>query len=133
VVFTTSDVATNQSLHLWDVASGSVRTIVAAKGRLNGGRDGRYGCAVSARSAICVAAAANSAPRLVRVSLASGAVATLADPNRALRRPGRLTFEALTWTDKAGHAFNGQLMLPRQATSPVPLFVTYYVCDGYLR
>jgi dipeptidyl aminopeptidase/acylaminoacyl peptidase len=67
-------------------------------------------------------------------ALDTGASTVLAEPNRGLaRRPA--TVEALTWRDKAGHLFTGQLIRPSATapTQPWPLFVTYYRCGGFLR
>lgn len=133
IVFTTSDGDGNDDLNLWDVGSGAVRTIAAGLGLLNGGRDSGLGCAASRDAVVCVAAAANEPPRLMRFDLASGQATVLADPNATLRRAGEPEFAALAWHDAQGTAFNGQLLLPHDRPAKVPLFVTYYVCDGYLR
>ena len=133
VIFTTSDAATNQSLRLWNIATGTVQTLITAEGRLNGGRDDSHGCAVGSRVLVCIAAAANTPPHLVAIDLATRQTRTLADPNAGLIRPGPPQFEPLSWADRAGHRFTGQLMVPLGQRNPVPLFVTYYACDGYLR
>ena len=133
IVFTTSDGDGNDDLNLWDVGSGAARTIAHAEGVLNGGRDSGRGCAASRDAVICVAAAANEPPRLVRFDLVSGRARVLADPNAVLRRAGEPDFASLRWRDAQGTAFSGQLLLPFYRPGRVPLFVTYYVCDGYLR
>ena len=133
VVFTTSDPTTNQALAIWDVATNKVRPLVAATGRLNGGSDDRQGCAVGAKAIVCVAAAADVPPHLVAIDIASGRMQVIADPNAGLARPGLPRFAPFRWSDGAGHEFTGQLMLPPDRHGPAPLFVTYYVCDGYLR
>ena len=133
LVFATTDGSGNDALHLWDIASGNVRTIMEGKGLLNGGRDGTLGCAVTTDAAICVSAAANVPPRLVRIDLATGLLTVLADPNSGLIHPGVPQFAPLHWADVNGVAFTGQLMLPADHATSVPLFLTYYVCDGFLR
>lgn len=133
VLFGVSDLATNQTLYLWNVADGQVRRIGGGVGRFNGGRDDRRGCAVSASAAFCVAASANSPPRLVRIDLDTGETKTLASPNAALERADAPRFEQMNWADPSGRRFTGQLMLPPGSPRAAPLFVTYYVCDGYLR
>lgn len=132
VVFLSSDREGGQVFHLWAPGDGKVRRIAGGAGRWGGGRD-RAGCAVDADAIYCVAADANEPPRLVRVALSSGRVTTLADPNRVLARPGTLQFEAMHWSGPSGQAFTGQLMLPAGEQAGLPLFVTYYLCDGYLR
>lgn len=132
VVFSSSDREGRQVFYLWTPGDGKVRRIARGAGRWNGGRDGA-GCAVDADAIYCVAADANAPPRLVRIALSSGRATTLADPNRVLTRPGTLQFEAMRWSGPSGQAFIGQLMLPTGQQTGLPLFVTYYLCDGYLR
>lgn len=132
ILFSTTDRAAAQSLHLWDVTQGTVRRIVDGVGRWKGGRDER-GCTVDDAAAYCVAADANRPPRLVRIDLVTGRVAILADPNRTLVKDSFLQFQPLEWTGLAGQRFAGQLLLPRARGGRLALFVTYYLCDGYLR
>lgn len=132
VVFVSTDVSAGQAFQLWIPGTGKVRRIAANAGRWNGGRD-EAGCAVDTAALYCVAADANQPPHLVRIALATGKVATLADPNRELVRPGTLRFEPMQWTGPSGQRFTGQLMLPAGGQRGRPLFVTYYLCDGYLR
>lgn len=133
ILFAVSDLATNQTLYLWDVADGRVRRVGGGVGRFNGGRDDRRGCAVNASAAFCVAASANMPPRLVRIDLETGETKALASPNAALEQLDAPKFQQMHWTDPDGRGFNGQLLLPAGKPRGVPLFVTYYVCDGYLR
>ncbi len=132
ILFVTATAGGGQTFHLWSPESGKVRTIAGTSGRWTGGRD-EAGCAVGGEAVYCIAADANSPPRLVRVALAGGKVTTLADPNRALVESGALRFEPIRWAGPSGRAFAGQLMLPAGARRALPLFVTYYLCDGYLR
>jgi dienelactone hydrolase/WD40 repeat protein len=133
LVFATTDGSGNQALHLWDLASGNVDTVIEGKGLLNGGRDGTLGCAITADGAVCVSAAANVPPRLVRIDLDTGRLTVLADPNAGLIPPDAPRFEPLRWVDPKGVVFTGQMLMPADRSGPVPLFVTYYVCDGFLR
>ncbi len=131
--FVTTDIAAEQTLHLWSIDTGKVRRVGGGIGRWNGGRDERKSCSVTLRAAFCVVASADAPPRLVRIDLATGALTTLAAPNSALERPDSLKFAVFDWTAPGGQRFTGKLMLPSRQAAPVPLFVTYYVCDGYLR
>jgi len=132
ILLVTTSPATDQTLYLWTPASGAVRRIGGGEGRWNGGRDERA-CTVTDAAAYCIAAAANEPPRLVRIDLASSRPTTLADPNHALAQPGALRFEPIKWAAPSGQHFTGQLLLPAGDRRGLPLFVTYYLCDGYLR
>lgn len=132
LIFETRDGNGNSNLYRWDLGSGAVTTLASGQGMLNGGRDESEGCAIGARAMVCVAAAADVPPRLVAIDLDTGNLHTLAEPNRALAEPG-LHFRPIEWHDGAGRRFTGQLLRPAGATRPVPLFVTYYSCSGYLR
>ena len=133
ILFAVSDLATNQTLYLWDLATDTVQRVGGGIGRFNGGRDERRGCAASAIAAFCVAASANEPPRLVRIDFETGATTILASPNKRLQGAGELRFEQIDWRDQVGRTFTGQLMLPPGKPRRTPLFVTYYVCEGYLR
>lgn len=132
VVFVTTDIAAGQALHFWTPGDGKVRQVAESGGRWNGGRD-QAGCAVDAEAIYCIASDADMPPRLVRLAISTGKVATLADPNPSLARPGTPRFEPMRWTGPSGQTFTGQLMLPAGSRQGLPLFVTYYLCDGYLR
>jgi dipeptidyl aminopeptidase/acylaminoacyl peptidase len=132
VLFSTTD-GVDTRLHLWDVRSGKVRDIATPGGTLNGGRESGLGCAVADLAIACVAADANTPPRLVAITIATGRRKVLANPNAGLIGAEQPRFEALRWTTKRGVAFTGQLLLPVDRSHRVPLFMTYYVCDGFLR
>lgn len=132
ILFVTTSPATDQTLYLWTPASGAVRRIGGGEGRWNGGRDERA-CTVTDAAAYCIAAGANDPPRLIRIDLARGGAKMLADPNHALVRPDALRFEPMAWTAPSGQRFTGQLLLPAGNRRNLPLFVTYYLCEGYLR
>src|SRR5690606_15593434 len=57
----------------------------------------------------------------------------LFDPNPVLRQEEMPRVEQLTWTLEDGRQATGTLLLPRNLGGPAPLFVTYYICPGYLR
>ena len=132
LIFETRDGNGNSNLYRWDVGSGAITMLASGPGLLNGGRDESEGCAIGARTMVCVAAAADAPPRLVAIDLDTGTMRTLVEPNRALAGPD-LRFRPLEWDDGAGRRFTGQLLRPVGATGPFPLFVTYYSCSGYLR
>lgn len=132
LVFETRDGSGNSNLYRWDVGSGAVATLASGQGMLNGGRDESEGCAVGMYTMVCVAAAADAPPRLVAIDLDTGLLRRLAEPNRALADPN-LRFRPLEWHDETGRRFTGQLLRPAGVIGPVPLFVTYYACSGYLR
>lgn len=132
LVFETGDGSGNSNLYRWDVASGAVLTLASGRGMLNGGRDQSESCAVGARTMVCVAAAADVPPHLVAIDLDSARSRPLAEPNRALAGQSP-RFQPIDWIDGSGRHFTGQLLQPEGGTGPVPLFVTYYSCGGYLR
>lgn len=132
LVFETGDGSGNSNLYRWDVATGAALTLASGQGMLNGGRDQSEGCAVGARSMVCVAADADVPPHLVAIDLDSARTRPLAEPNRALAGLSP-HFRPIDWADGSGRRFTGQLLMPEHATGPVPLFVTYYSCGGYLR
>jgi dipeptidyl aminopeptidase/acylaminoacyl peptidase len=133
LVFTTQDRHFRQSLHLWNAVSNAVRTMTQGEGLLSGSRDPNRPCAVTPIYAVCVAASATSPPRLERIDLRSGRRVVLHDPNGPLRQRETTSPRLLSWNLPEGRAATGFLLLPSRAAGPVPLFVTYYYCSGYLR
>ena len=139
VLFTVTDrhEGQAQSIHRWNVRTGAVEPVTQSTGMLNGG--GRYqsgGCSASSEALVCVAAEADRPPRLERIDLATGDRQVLFDPNAALAldmvktTPSRL----LRWTDAKGQEFTGEFFPARRTGHrPPPLFLTYYVCKGFLR
>jgi dipeptidyl aminopeptidase/acylaminoacyl peptidase len=133
IVFATADRAHRQTLHLWDVQTGRVRPVATSEGLLNGGRSASAPCAVTARKAICVAAGPVSPPRLESIDLGSGARRILIDPNVDLRSRRWPDVERLEWRGSDGRLFTGTLFMPRSPSGPLPLFINYYRCEGFLR
>jgi dipeptidyl aminopeptidase/acylaminoacyl peptidase len=80
-----------------------------------------------------VAASAVSPPELDRIDLATGARSTVFDPNEGLRARSPRA-EQLAWTAPDGQLFTGVLVLPGDGPrSRLPLFITFYRCEGFLR
>lgn len=137
VLFTTRhrDRGYGQSLHIWDTTTGEVQTLAESQGLLSGDRLGLAStCAVGADVAACVTASARVPPKLEAFDLASGESRTLHAPNLGLEKtPTRHEF--LTWAAEDGRHFTGDLFLPPEGSTegPVPLFITYYACVGFLR
>jgi dipeptidyl aminopeptidase/acylaminoacyl peptidase len=134
VIFTTHDTSRRQILNAWRLSDDKARVVIKAEGLLDGGDGLDAPCAVDAVQAVCVAAAAAAPPRLVRIDLESGRQTVLANPNRGLTENAP-TVEPLAWRDAGNRPFTGFLLRPSSPSPerPWPLFVTYYVCDGYLR
>lgn len=138
VLFTVTDPDEGlaQSKYRWNVGTGEVHEVVRSRGLVSGGRDASLACGVSPELLVCVAADADHPPRLERIDLETGERRVLFDPNAALEQamsrigPTRL----LRWTDAQGRHFTGQFYPARnEGDAPVPLFVTYYSCPGFVR
>lgn len=134
LAFTTQDANYRQSLHLWDVARGTTRTVVRTEGLIAGSRDNSRPCVLTSLAAICVTASAVAPPKLETIDLASGARTVLFDPNAGLRQRATPRVEQLSWTLADGREASATVLVPpTAAATPAPLFVTYYACPGYLR
>lgn len=123
-----------QTLFLWNARDGAQRWLSGGARQMSGGRSGSEPCAITSSFAACVEAGPVEPPRLVRIDLANGRVATLFDPNDDLRKETRPQVEQLTYSLDDGRSATGTLLYP-PGPAPVraPLFVTYYTCGGYLR
>lgn len=134
LVFATSDRSLVHTLRAWDLGSGRVRSITRTNGQVSGGQDENSPCAVVERLAICVRAEPTSPPRLEAIDLDSGRARPLFDPNSALRARQWPRTERVTWQSAEGRQFSGVLFLPEHAPArPLPFFVNYYSCRGFLR
>jgi dipeptidyl aminopeptidase/acylaminoacyl peptidase len=138
VLFTVTDRAAgeSQAIFRWNIATGEVRPVVAARGFINGGRERSSVCGISASALACVAAEADSPPRLERVDIATGQRLVLFEPNAALARDleAAISSRLLKWKDKDGKEFTGQLFTGRTGhEGKRPLFINYYHCTGFLR
>ncbi len=139
VLFTVTEVRKGraQSIYRWNVRTGAIHLVTESTGLLSSGYvHFSGGCGASSEALACVAAGADRPPRLERIDLETGGRQVLFDPNAALARdvakttPSRL----LRWTDAKGREFTGQFFSARRAGHRAsPLFVTYYVCRGFLR
>lgn len=134
LVFATADRAIVMTLRLWDLPSGQVRTIVRANGLLNGGRDENKPCAITSTLALCVLAEPVSPPRLEAIDLETGIGQPRFDPNASLRARRWPSAERLNWRSADGKEFTAVLFLPERAPPrPLPLFINYYRCEGFIR
>lgn len=138
VIFTVTDrdEGLAQSIFRWNVRSDSVRPVVQTRGLVNGGRDERTPCGVSAQVLICVTAEAGRPPRLERIELETGHRHTLFDPNAALAADitAATPVRFLRWKDTSGNTITGQFFAARRNNDrPPPLFVNYYSCSGFVR
>ncbi len=126
-----------QSLYVWRPEDDVLRLVARSDGLLSGDRSGNTPCAIGEHAAVCVAAEAAAPPRLVSIPLDGGPGAVLYEPNAGLAAALRagVDVEFLAWKDKRGRRFTGHLFTPkaRSDAGPMPLFVTYYVCPGFLR
>lgn len=134
VVFAEHDKAQAQALYRWRPGSDETLLVAQSDGLLSGDRYRSTACSVGAEAAFCVTAAAMTPPRLERIELDGGVRTELAAPNRLPSEAESVRVERLDWRDAEGRSFAGQLFLPIAATAAkLPLFVVYYVCEGYLR
>lgn len=134
LLFATMDRALVQTLRLWDLSSGQVRMIVRGNGLMNGGREESSPCAILGSEAVCVIADPRTPPRLEAIDLETGASRLLLDPNRVLHGFRGPWIERLSWRSPEGSEFTAVLYLPEGAPSrPLPLFVNYYRCEGFIR
>lgn len=138
VVFATRDRGRGDAMtvFVWNVENNAVRQLREAPGLLHSGRIIGIGpgCAVGDRYAVCVAADANTPPRIERIDLDSGETRIVSEPNREAVRKSAPRAELLRWRDREGRAFTGYF-IPAAANGarPSPLFILYYACQGYLR
>lgn len=134
VLLTKQDPAFRHTLYLFDPATRRAKLVMRGDGLLSGGRANRTPCAVASRYAICVAAAAASPPRLVRIDLDKARSVTLYDPNLALRALAPATVQHLSIPYGDGRRAAGVLLTPRSRHGErLPLFIMYYHCPGFLR
>lgn len=138
VIFTVTpyDRGFAQSIYRWNVSTGAVEQVAKSAGLFAGEK--RWGpgvCGTSFKAVACVTANANRPPRLERVDLQTGERQVLFDPNKALAQElARIPTQLLRWTDAKGRHFTGQLYSARKrGHEPPPLFVTYYLCHGFIR
>jgi dipeptidyl aminopeptidase/acylaminoacyl peptidase len=141
IIFIKNDLSGAQRLiEEWDPASGKVRPITSLVGILVGGQPYRLsgkegGCPITGTSMICEYEDSNVAPRVIRIDLTQGRVATLFDPNSNITtdRLGRV--ETRTWQDGLGnHLFTKMVFPPNyDPHQRYPLVISTYMCKGFLR
>ena len=123
-----------QSLALWDVSTGELRSIAQGDGLLSGNRWSYIPCAIGQTAAFCVSASAASPPRVQRINLATGRGEVIFDPNASLRARYGPHVEQLAIAAPDGKIFTAVVMSQLgSAPAAAPLFVNYYKCDGFLR
>lgn len=125
-----------QRIHAWHIATGQVREVYRSSGLAAGGRSRSSPCGVSRDVLVCVAADAGRPPHLISVDLETAAVTKLFDPNAALAQDVRdaISVRRMRWHDDHGREFTGQLYVSRdKQEGAAPLFVTYYLCPGFVR
>ncbi|PQM26675.1 hypothetical protein CVO77_16860 [Sphingopyxis lindanitolerans] len=113
---------------LWTVGASEAKRLATTNGALRvPGRPPR--CAVGADALYCADAQPLEPPRLVRVDFANGRTHILAEPNHQLATRVAAKVEPMVWDG----GFTGYFLTPPQATSPLPVVVHYYMCDGFLK
>ena len=126
-----------QGLYLWRPGEDRLRLLAKSDGLLSGDRSGNSPCAVGLNDIVCVAAAAASPPRLEIIDMEDMRRRVLYEPNAGLDAAvhGAVDSEFIAWSDARGRAFTGHLFTPkgRKEDERFPLFVTYYICPGFLR
>jgi dipeptidyl aminopeptidase/acylaminoacyl peptidase len=138
VLFTTSPRAEGraQSIYRWNIGSGEVLPVARSRGLINGGRRSTSRCGVAADALACVVAEPDRPPRLERIDIDTGHRLAMFEPNAALASDldKAIISRFLRWKDRQGREYTGHLFLGR-AGGPGrrPLFLTYYVCPGFLR
>lgn len=134
LLLTVEDRHHGQSLYLWEPGTGEPRLLLASDGLLSGSRDPDAPCAIGTAAVVCVTASAVSPPRLERIDLETGHREILFDPNADLRARPAPVVERLAWTTPAGHSFTGLLLMPAERPlRRLPLFLSFYRCEGFLR
>ncbi|ODU35106.1 Atxe2 family lasso peptide isopeptidase [Sphingopyxis sp. SCN 67-31] len=116
---------------IYRLAPGQNRLVrmASSDGQLSGGRYYFQPCAAAGPALFCVEAAPAVPPRLVRIDSA-GKRRVVDSPNPNPDSDGLLA-ETLAW-QVSGSRASGILIRPK-IPGRLPLFVTYYRCNGYLR
>jgi dipeptidyl aminopeptidase/acylaminoacyl peptidase len=133
VLISTQDGA-RERLLLWDLATVQVKFVGQSLGQWSGDRMSYYPCAVSEQTVACVRASPAIPPRLETIDLATGRQRLVDAPNAGIGIGAGIKEQDLAWKDQTGRAFTGHIFWPSNAKGRrVPLFLTYYVCPGFLR
>jgi dipeptidyl aminopeptidase/acylaminoacyl peptidase len=144
VVFSNKNL-TGQGLYVWDVAANRVRRFAFTEGLYAGDRFDKDVCAIAHKERVrqeipreeilCIASGAATAPRLEAISPRTGKARILFDPNPNLKAKRLGIAERLLVKNEYGDEMAAFLILPRgrAAGERVPLGITSYSCDGFLR
>ncbi|AZS19176.1 Atxe2 family lasso peptide isopeptidase [Caulobacter sp. FWC26] len=133
LVVAMGDPARRQSLYLWDLTQKRVQRLIQSPGLLSGGEPSTP-CALAVSEAVCVEQSPEQPPRLVAINLETGANRALAEPNATLRLKPPVAPRVLSWMTADGTHVTGQFFEPPRRTGRrAPLFINYYLCEGYLR
>ena len=134
VLVTFTDRERRQSLYLWRTEKNELDKLTSADGLLSGGRRSMFPCALSAAAAFCVASGPASPPKFERIDLETGERKVLFDPNETMRSVYHPAVRYLRWSFAPGRDAAGVLMLgSADAPRPAPLYLNYYLCEGFLR
>lgn len=123
------DPAFSQTIYRLPPGRGHLVRAASSDGQLSGGRYYFQPCASAGTVLFCVEAASDLPPRLVRIDRA-GKRRVVDSPNPNPDSDGLLA-ETLAW-QVSGSRASGVLIRPK-IPGRLPLFVTYYRCNGYLR
>lgn len=123
------DAAFRQTIYRWSPQKRGLVLLAQSPGQLSGGRYYFEPCAASGRTLFCVEAGAALPPRLVRID-EDGHKQVIDSPNPDPDRDGLLA-ETIAW-QVSGSRASGVLIRPK-IPGRLPLFVTYYRCNGFLR
>lgn len=124
------------ALHVWDVRTGQVRTLLRGDRTLGDHESGQGGeCRIAGKEAICLAAGPSAPPRVIAVDLESGDTRILLDPNPTLSTDRLGASTPIVLHDRFGATTFGRLILPRayRPGTPIPLVITSYTCGGFLQ
>ena len=133
ILVTFTDRERRQSLYLWKTERDEFRKLTSADGLLSGGRRSMFPCSVSTAAAFCVASGPASPPRVERIDLETGARKVLFDPYAAMRSAYHPAVRYFRWGFAPGKDIAGVLLQASTAIRPAPLYVNYYLCEGFLR
>lgn len=135
LLFTSRSLA-GLGLYLWDVPADTVREVFATDGDGTLGRD-RYGngvCELARGEVVGVLSGPALPPRLVAISVSTGATRVLLDPNPGLTQERLGEAEHLVVEDEFGNVATANLILPRRKEAPrASLVITDYYAHGFLR
>ncbi len=148
VVFQTTNFGAS-GIHVWDIVTDTVRTLIESKGVWGSHFSGAFGACKMAgagqpggqdrEQAICLASAADAPPRVVGIDVRTGETRTLFDPNPDLSKDRLGVSEKIKVHDRWGGETYGYLVLPKAwtllpvgARPRLPLVITSYTCPGFL-